>query len=213
MISNSIGLEWLKRIFIPNSTPQQGQHRLPNLDGHGSHVSVEFIWTCRQNNIRLLYLPPYSSHILQSLDLATFSVVKSWYWNRISDLSVLDNVVPIKKERFISVYYHAKEKGMIERAIRAGWRASGPYPYNPELVLKSLQVTGRPRAPSNSQEFSGNSNQVCGTPWSSYDLYIAAQKLLLTGTLSWNTRALLSKESKAITKGNTREVQLTIKLH
>ncbi|KAI1006004.1 hypothetical protein K3495_g2217 [Podosphaera aphanis] len=34
--SNQIGFEWLKRIFLPNTTPHQGQWRLLILDGHGS---------------------------------------------------------------------------------------------------------------------------------------------------------------------------------
>ena len=47
------------------------------LDGHGSHADVEFMWTCYQNKIACLYLLAHTSHILQPLDLAPFSEVKS----------------------------------------------------------------------------------------------------------------------------------------
>jgi hypothetical protein len=36
--SNSIGYEWLQRIFIPNTSPSNGGYRLLLLDGHGSHM-------------------------------------------------------------------------------------------------------------------------------------------------------------------------------
>jgi len=77
--SNAIGLEWLRRIFIPNTSPSQSGHRLLILDGHGSHIPIDFMWECRENKIHLLYLPAHSSHLLQPLDLAAFSVLKSRY--------------------------------------------------------------------------------------------------------------------------------------
>jgi hypothetical protein len=74
-----IGLEWLRRIYIPETTPDLGRHRMLILDGHGSHINIEFMWMCRQHRIHVLYLPAHSSHLLQPLDLAPFSVVKSKY--------------------------------------------------------------------------------------------------------------------------------------
>ena len=99
--SNSIGLEWLQNIFLPNTTPRQGQWRLLILDGHGSHTPIDIMWTCWKNKVYTLYLPAHASHVLQPLDLATFSVVKSKYRDQIRALSALDDAAPIKKERFV----------------------------------------------------------------------------------------------------------------
>lgn len=66
--------------------------------------------------------------------------------------------------------------------IRTGWRISGLCPYNPEPVLDSSQVTGRPLTPTNDQAFSENLNQVFSTPWSSHEIYIATPKRLQTET-------------------------------
>jgi hypothetical protein len=118
--SNSIGYEWLQRIFIPSTTPRQGQWRLLILDGHGSHTPIDFTWSCRQHQIYLLYLPSHASHVLQPLDLAPFSVLKSKYCDQIRGLSALDDAAPIKKERFVSSYNLAREEGLTERVIRAG---------------------------------------------------------------------------------------------
>ena len=58
------------------------------MDGHGSHVKVEFMWECKQNNVELLFLPAHSSHVLQPFDLDTFFPLKSRYRSRIADLTV-----------------------------------------------------------------------------------------------------------------------------
>ena len=92
---------------------------------------------CRQHRIWAIYLPAYASHILQPLNLAPFSVLKSGYRSEIRALSALDDAAPIKKERFISAYYLAREIGLSERVIRADWRAAGICPYNPSIVIHS----------------------------------------------------------------------------
>jgi hypothetical protein len=99
--SHEIGSEWLKRIFIPDTKPNGNRWRLLILDGHGSHVDIEFIILCRQHKIWVIYLPAHASHILQPLDLASFSVVRSDYTADIRALSALDDAAPIKKERLL----------------------------------------------------------------------------------------------------------------
>ena len=145
--SNAIGLEWLRRIFIPQTAPSVSSHRLLILDGHGSHTPIDFMWECKKNNIHLLYLPAHASHVLQPLSLALFSVVKSSYRNAISALSALEDAIPIKKERFVTSYNLAREEGLSERVIRAGWKATGLVPFNMEKVLNSSQINGRPSTP------------------------------------------------------------------
>ena len=145
--SNLIGSEWLQRIFIPNTTHSSGGYRLLLLDGHGSHTPIDFMWLCKVNRIQLLYLPAHASHLLQPLDLAPFSVLKSRYRNQIQALSALDDAAPVKKERFVVSYNKARAEGLSERVVRAGWRAAGLCPYNPDIVLLSSQITGRPVTP------------------------------------------------------------------
>ena len=115
--SKAIGTEWLRRIFIPEIAPQLNQHRFLLLDGHGSHVDVEFLWLCKQNKVELLFLPRHATHILQPLDLSVFSVVKSRYRNQIRELARLEDSAPVKKERFIIYYHKAREEGLSEKVI------------------------------------------------------------------------------------------------
>lgn len=206
--SNFIGYEWLQRIFIPNTSPSSGGWRLLLLDGHGSPTPIDFMWLCKLNKIHILYLPAHASHLLQPLDLAPFSVLKTRYRNEIRALSALDDAAPIKKERFVISYNKAREEALSDRVIRAGWRAAGLCPYNPDLVLSSSQVTGRPSTPPPTQASAAASELIFSTPRSSQALYRAQQQLLLSESLSRSTRLVLGKAGKAIAEANTRAAQL-----
>jgi len=71
--SNLHGLEWLRRVFDPQTrTKANGEQRLLICDSHDSHISGNFITYYIQNKITLLILPPYTSHILQPLDISIF---------------------------------------------------------------------------------------------------------------------------------------------
>ena len=73
--SNELAVEWLTKLFIPRTQPEdKNQYRLLVLDGHGSHITDEFMYTCFKNNVYLLFLPAHTSHILQPLDLSFFFI-------------------------------------------------------------------------------------------------------------------------------------------
>ena len=71
--SKLIALGWLTDVFLPQTKPDGGRPRMLVMDGHGSHVDVDFMWECKRNNFELVFLPPHSSHVLQPLDLGVFS--------------------------------------------------------------------------------------------------------------------------------------------
>jgi hypothetical protein len=166
------------------------------------------MWLCQVNKIHLLYLLAHASHLLQPLDLAPFSVLKTRYHNKIRALSALNDAAPVKKERFVISYNKAREEALLERVIQAGWRAAGLCPFNPNLVLLSSQVTGQPSTPPPTQASAAASESIFSTPRSSQALYKAQQQLLLSETLSRSTRIVLSKAGKAIAEANTRAAQL-----
>jgi hypothetical protein len=51
--SNEKALNWLQTIFLPETAPEDGGHRMLIIDGHGSHETVDFLWLCKQNNLAL----------------------------------------------------------------------------------------------------------------------------------------------------------------
>ena len=76
--NNYHGMKWIEH--FESTTGKQLQspddYHLLLCDGHDSHVSADFVSFCIHNCIDLLLLPPYSSHLLQPLDIRVFSPLK-----------------------------------------------------------------------------------------------------------------------------------------
>lgn len=78
--NDKLGLAWLKDIFDWYTKEKARRRwRLLILDGHGSHLTMEFINYCDDNKILLIIYPPYSTHSLQLLDVRIFSPLATAY--------------------------------------------------------------------------------------------------------------------------------------
>lgn len=135
--SNDNALEWLTKVFIPRTKPSQPQHRLLVLDGHGSHVTDEFMWQCYLNNIYVIYLPAHTSHILQPLDLSIFSPLKTAYRKFVGRIYAATDANPVGKAGFLVCLHKAREEAITTQNIKSGWRAAGLWPLNPRKPLRS----------------------------------------------------------------------------
>ena len=142
-IANHIIFGWLTNVFLPETKPPSNKARLLILNGHTSHHSIEFLLECKQNNVQLIFLPPYSTHVLQPLDLSCFSAVRLKYRGQIADLASLNDAALIKKYRFIKYYHKAQKEGLIARTIKSRWRTSSIYPQNPRKGFKSSLVKNK----------------------------------------------------------------------
>jgi hypothetical protein len=126
-------------VFLPE-TQVAGETRILLVDGHGSHAQPNFMVKCIENNVKVIYLIPHASHVLQPLDLSCFSAIKSRYRDQIANLSRYDDTAQIKKIRFIQYYQRARQEGLNPAVIMAGWRAAGIVPWDPRKVIRSSQV-------------------------------------------------------------------------
>ncbi|RAL64748.1 hypothetical protein DID88_001779 [Monilinia fructigena] len=118
--SNSHGLEWLKRVFEPESKKVSGDRpRLLIMDGHSSHITGSFIAFCIEKDIDLLILPPHCSHLLQPLDIAVYGPMKRYH--------------ALEVDRY--------SRAGVKRIQRAEWLAGEELvlvPFAPRKVLDSL---------------------------------------------------------------------------
>jgi hypothetical protein len=58
-------LTWLEQVFDRYTKAKaRRRYRLLILDGHGSHVTKDFIDYCDSYKILLLIFPPYATHTL-----------------------------------------------------------------------------------------------------------------------------------------------------
>lgn len=208
--SYDIAIRWLKHIFDVETKPVGSTYRMLILDGHGSHVNIDFMWECYQRRIVLLFLPAHTSHVLQPLDVACFSQVKLNYRFTINDLSQLDDAAPVKKERSIHAYSEAREIGLSKKVILGGWKGSGIHPLNVQKVQQSSQVSGRPTTPTSNKKIQQLIDRSIATPKSPQELLSVYRQLLHTEQVSKSVRIMLSKASRAIGKANTQQVMLEI---
>ncbi|KAI0997812.1 hypothetical protein K3495_g10378 [Podosphaera aphanis] len=201
--SKAIGNEWLKTVFIP-AARSNDRTKLLVIDGHGSHTDLELMQLCKKHKIHHLFLSAHSSHILQPLDLAPISVLKSTYRNQTLDLSALNDAAPVKKEIFIKFYHETREEGLSDKIIRAGRKATRLVPFNSERVLQPSQVLQQPCTPKKARQTIYECESELKTPRNSLGAYKTQQLVEELENMSKLNRALLRNCGMALEEANTR---------
>jgi DDE superfamily endonuclease len=138
---SKISLEWLKRVFDPQTKGQANQKpRVLICDGFGTHETLEILEFCFENNIILCRLPFHTSHKLQPCDVGVFAPLKAAYRDQAERL-YRGGANTVGKEHFISLYSPARERAFTKRNITAAWAAGGLFPFNPDRVLRATPKT------------------------------------------------------------------------
>lgn len=151
---NEMALEWLQKLFVPLTAPEDPlEPRLLIMDGHRSHATTEFMWNCFKNNIYVIYLPPHTSHVLQPLDLAVFSSLKSAYRKRLSYLAQWSNQTAVGKRAFLETYRRARLDGLSSQNIKSGWKASGCWPVSMAKPLMSPLLLENSQRSARNEDF------------------------------------------------------------
>ena len=133
---SKISLEWLKRVFDPQTKGQANQKpRVLICDGFRTHETLKILEFCFENNIILCRLPSHTTYKLQPCDVGVFSPLKAAYRDQVKRL-YRGGANIVGKEHFTSLYSLIREKAFTERNIKAAWAASGLFPFNPERVLR-----------------------------------------------------------------------------
>jgi hypothetical protein len=109
------------------------------LDGYKSHVLAEFEQYCRENNIIPISMPLHSSHLLQPLDIALFSLLKRVYGDEIN-LFIRASINYITKSEFFIAFKAAYNKVFTEKNIKAGFKEASVSPWDPDSVISKLDV-------------------------------------------------------------------------
>jgi hypothetical protein len=78
--NDDLGYAWLTNIFDRETKDKARRGwRLLILDDHGSHLTMKYINYCDTNRILLITYPPYSTYLLQPLDVGIFSPLSTAY--------------------------------------------------------------------------------------------------------------------------------------
>jgi hypothetical protein len=112
-------------------------YRLLVLDGHGSHVTMDFINYCDKNRILLAIFPPHSTHTLQPLDVCVFKSLSAAYSAELSAfLYRSQGLAPVAKRDFFSLFWNAWQSSITQPLVLRAFEATGISPLNPEAILK-----------------------------------------------------------------------------
>ena len=106
-------------------------------DGHGSYITYEFLQYCEDNNIIAFALIPHTSHLCQPLDVGVFQSLKHWHGEAI-DRAVRAGCRNFNKIEFLHHYSQIRKKVFKLQNIASGWRKTGIYPLNPDIVISQL---------------------------------------------------------------------------
>lgn len=154
---NTISLQWLIKVFDPNTRGQAcNRRRLLIMDGHSSHLNMAFITKCDALRIVLLIFPPHTTHRLQPLDLSCFRPLSIAYSQGIQKLMhESEGIVSMTKKDFWRVFRVAWEKAMSKDNILSGFSKAGIWPPTPSKVLDILEEKSL-TPPNQSPEFDKN---------------------------------------------------------
>ena len=171
-------------LYNPHSTFQ-----LLIFNGHGSHLNIDIINLCPENNIHLYCLPPHTTHIFQTLDVVIFRPVKA-HFNKIthSKLATLGWPHPINccKTNFIKIFKEPWES-IIVVLVKKVFQKCGISPLNRDAIDKS-RLSGE-RAITNSQQqpsAATSSNQQLPVPDEDETSSTYSNPLVTTGIISAN---------------------------
>jgi len=105
---DAVALKFLTELFKPCTASIVPIPRLLILDGHGSHITWEFVSFCKEKNIILFWLPSHSTHLLQPLDVGIFSPLQYAYGREVDKPEYSrDSEERINKSVFIPLLHNA----------------------------------------------------------------------------------------------------------
>jgi hypothetical protein len=140
--------KYFTEIFLPNLAPAQ-KPALLIIDGHASHIDLEFMLRCKAQGVDVVQEPANCSSVCQALDQVCFSVLKK-AWRE--EMILLHNVMTDngrKRNRAHFTKWHVPyamkrpwEKAMTRENIQASFRRSGLDPLDVRRPLARIAKPG-----------------------------------------------------------------------
>lgn len=188
------------------------------MDGHNSHTTEEFMWTCLINKIYIIFLPSHASHAWQPLDVGVFSILKRKFRHWFRERCYGRAAEVTDKTDFLWALAKAWEEVLgISRYIKKGFKASGMWPVDRNRALNNPYVKkseGAVKAPVKQPSITTpavdfvepTASIALNTPKSSKDLKNFQKAFIKLDPAFGNftTRLLFRKVGKALDDSNNQ---------
>ncbi|XP_044741169.1 MFS-type transporter clz9-like isoform X3 [Chrysoperla carnea] len=134
--------DWFESLFLPHVRTQNGPKVIIG-DNLSSHISLNVLRLCEENNVKFVCLPPNSTHLTQPLDVAFFSPMKkSWraILSKWKESASGSKFTTIPKDAFPTLLKElmASLAENQERNLMAGFEKCGIHPFNKQKLLDRL---------------------------------------------------------------------------
>jgi hypothetical protein len=140
--NDDLGYEWLTTVFdrYTKQKARQGRdYRMLILDGHGSHVNMQFLDWCHEHRILVAVFPPHSTHRLQPLDVSLFGPLSQYYTQELDAWQFKSQAKrSLSKREFLSLFWPAFEKAFSVANIASGWAHVGLKPFDPNRIINTI---------------------------------------------------------------------------
>lgn len=194
--------EYIQHFNRQSEYRRKGAWRMLIFDGYGSHITKDVIDYCKWHKIVLFCLPPHTSHFLQPLDVVLFQPYKHWH-GEIVDEATRDGCDNFSSVEFLASLHRIRDLTFKRSSIKAAWRQSGIFPWDPEVPLQRLRDVGlegptSPRAatPPRPAQDSVDNEDNWATPKKLMDLCTQAQAIQNTSKLSGKVKDRLARFAK-----------------
>ena len=110
-------------------------------DNLASHMSATTECVCAEENIRFIFLPPNSTHLLQPLDVAVYGPMKKAWRKVLTEWKKGPGkyYTAMQKQWFPTLLFDLlNEMDNREQLVVAGFRATGIYPMDKERILRKI---------------------------------------------------------------------------
>lgn len=141
-ISDILAIQWLDHfIEATHNRTKRHEKRILIFDGHGAHLTFEFLEKCENHDILPFGFIPHSTHLCQPLDGKPFLSYKQHFRSLNNDISYWAGE-PMGKAEFLRVIGPVRSKAFNQRIIRESFRDRGIYPVDGSKVLSKLSSNG-----------------------------------------------------------------------
>jgi DDE superfamily endonuclease len=130
--------DWFKTDFLPHIRRLPGKKLLVG-DNLSSHISLEVIRLCKENDVEFVCFPANSTHLIQPLDVGFFAQMKRAWRNQLRSYAAEDpDAKALEKTRFPAMLNELLESLNPKRDLPKAFEKCGLLPINREKVLKEI---------------------------------------------------------------------------